>query len=348
MQSWPLSTGFVRLLWLRALCAVAEGAADVVVDAPVAAVLGDARMSALHGRDGLPRSLASVYGCFVTLFLRGRVYGVVKPVDPGTERPNPYEHGLTQSCCGAKLLKLDILCKHEIVSQTPNPRWSPGGTHYLASDGFIYTEARTSFTSACVYVFTPELRYHMAIGDGVLQRIRGICVDELEVFVTDAWMQDIYVFSKLDGALTRRFGTQAQYVDICFISGGTCVAACQPNSDRISVFSRDGVFLRGFHTGRVKETAGLACSSHNELFISDWHSVEVFDAHGVHLQSVVRTEAHSYEPWDGKEAFGCHASISSNIAILGDRVFFLSTYMSFNDCRFGEEEHWTLKYYELH
>ena len=275
MASWPLTTNFVRLLWLRALCAVAEGAADVVADAPVAAVLGDARMSALHGRDGLPRSLASVYGCFVTLFLRGRLNGVAKHLGPGTEPPNPYEHGLTQSCRGAKLLKKDILRKHEIVSQTPNPRWTFLGDLYLASDGFIYTEALTSLTSACVYVFTPELRYHMAIGDGVLQRIRGICVDELEVFVTDAWLVDIHVFSKLDGALTRRFGTQTQFGDICFVSGGTCIAACQPNSDRISVFSRDGAFLRGFHTGRVKETAGLACSSHDELFISDRHSVEV-------------------------------------------------------------------------
>jgi hypothetical protein len=57
------------------------------------------------------------------------------------------------------------------------------------------------------------------------------------------------------------------------------------------------------------------------------------------LQSEIRTEAH--------RSFDCHANISSNIAILGDRVFFLSTFRSFGDCRvFGEEEHWTLTYYE--
>jgi hypothetical protein len=74
----------VRLSWLRSCCAVAEGA-DVPLphavpdascrcppDVCVGVVLGDARhrVSALGGREGMPRSLGSVYGA-VTRFLGG-------------------------------------------------------------------------------------------------------------------------------------------------------------------------------------------------------------------------------------------------------------------------------------
>jgi hypothetical protein len=75
----------VRLLFLKAVCAVAEGA-DVPLSyaAPDAssslsshvcgsAVLGDAlrRVAVLGGREGMPRSLGSVYGGSVTRFLGG-------------------------------------------------------------------------------------------------------------------------------------------------------------------------------------------------------------------------------------------------------------------------------------
>ena len=86
---WPLSPVAPRLCWLQSCCAVAEGA-DVLLsrtdtlDASspcppavcVGAVLGDAlhRVSVLGGRDGMPRSLGSVYGGAVTRFLGvGRV-----------------------------------------------------------------------------------------------------------------------------------------------------------------------------------------------------------------------------------------------------------------------------------
>jgi hypothetical protein len=83
MPTWPLTTGFVRLLWLRALCAVAEGSAEVPANpSSLTPVLTDARVSALNGRGGLPRSLGSVYGCFITLFLGSRVHGMAHPRKP--------------------------------------------------------------------------------------------------------------------------------------------------------------------------------------------------------------------------------------------------------------------------
>jgi hypothetical protein len=60
---WPLSSQGVRLCWLRACCAVAEGAEVPLThaDTCVGAVLGDAlhRVSVLGGREGMARSLAA-------------------------------------------------------------------------------------------------------------------------------------------------------------------------------------------------------------------------------------------------------------------------------------------------
>ncbi len=85
----------MRLWFLRACCAVAEGAV-VPLAAPVgvprgptlagpaslcvAAVLGDAqrRVSVAGGREGMPRSLGSVYGGSVTRFLGGSLRGIVR------------------------------------------------------------------------------------------------------------------------------------------------------------------------------------------------------------------------------------------------------------------------------
>jgi hypothetical protein len=89
VSRWPLASATARLLWLRAVCAVTEGA-DVPLshatrratstsssrcpsDVCVGAVLGDAehRVAVLGGREGMPRSLGSVYAGSVTRFLGG-------------------------------------------------------------------------------------------------------------------------------------------------------------------------------------------------------------------------------------------------------------------------------------
>ncbi len=93
---WPLASATVRLCWIQAVCAVAEGA-DVPLSHTarrassssrcrpgvcVAAVLGDAlhRVAVLGGRERMPRSLGSVYGGSVTRFLGGALRGVVSRV----------------------------------------------------------------------------------------------------------------------------------------------------------------------------------------------------------------------------------------------------------------------------
>jgi hypothetical protein len=82
--------GSLRHCFVKAACAVAEGAAvrtdaDASASASasafacVSAVLGDAerRVCVLGGREGMPRSIGSVYAGAITLFL-GSLLGIVR------------------------------------------------------------------------------------------------------------------------------------------------------------------------------------------------------------------------------------------------------------------------------
>jgi hypothetical protein len=68
MTDWPLASATARLMWLRACCAVAEGAdvplSHTAPDVCVAAVLGDTlrRVAVLGGREGLGHWAASMAG----------------------------------------------------------------------------------------------------------------------------------------------------------------------------------------------------------------------------------------------------------------------------------------------
>lgn len=86
----PLAHQTVRLWALRAICAVAEGAdlrtdtanASDLPSQTVAAVLGDAqhRVAALGGRTGMPRSIGTVYGGLIVLFLGTEFRGAEKSI----------------------------------------------------------------------------------------------------------------------------------------------------------------------------------------------------------------------------------------------------------------------------
>jgi hypothetical protein len=79
----------VRLPWLHALCAVAEGAAAAAPTQGQHPYLLDARLAALNGRAGQPRSLGSVLGCFVALFLGSSFRGVTSvPLAVGVRAPS--------------------------------------------------------------------------------------------------------------------------------------------------------------------------------------------------------------------------------------------------------------------
>jgi hypothetical protein len=89
-------------------------------DVCVGVVLGDAlrRVSTLGGREGMSRSLRSVYSASVTLFLGGSLRGVVSRVidTPGVPGVKSYCNGVAVSLDGTTLLVSDggYGCTHAI------------------------------------------------------------------------------------------------------------------------------------------------------------------------------------------------------------------------------------------
>jgi hypothetical protein len=201
-RTWPLSPGLMRLSWLRACCAVAEGA-DVPLshtmhdaassssryppDVCVAAVLGDDahRVAILGGREGMPRSLGSVYGGSVTRFLGGGLRGIVSRVidTPGVKCYN----GIAVSRDGCTLLVADTMggshAIHAFRVADGSRLRAVGGMGaeplqfnrpcqlWVASDDYV-------FVADCgnnrVQVLTPRLDFHSFVGVGQLVAPAGV------------------------------------------------------------------------------------------------------------------------------------------------------------------------------
>jgi hypothetical protein len=320
---WPLASATARLLFVRACCAVEDGA-DVLpphsvrqacatrcpAGECVAVVLGDRehRVSALGGHEGMPRSLGSTYGGFVARFLGGSLRGVVGRVidTPGVES---FCNGVAVSRDGSTLLVSDSWwCGshtiHEFALADGSLRRVMGGEgdgpvefkapHQLcfAPDGFV-------FVAECdndrVQVLTPTLDFHCFIGEGEIKCPIGVAASADIVVASGILTHGIYVFSRSDGALLRRFGCRGSGegqlehpCGLCLISGDRHVAVTDKGNDRVSVFSVDGEFIRHVGVGVLKCPKGVAASAFDELVVADTGSrcVRVFSSAGDLVASV--------------------------------------------------------------
>jgi DNA-binding beta-propeller fold protein YncE len=323
---WPLASATARLLWLRSLCAVAEGA-DVPLSHPdpdatsssssprcspdvcVAAVLGDAlhRIAVLGGREGMPRSLGSVYGGSVTRFLGGSLRGMASRIidTPGVAS---WSNGIALSVDGATLLVSDSEGDSGIIRGFSVADGSLlrviGGVgdeplqfrrpHQvcIAPDGFVFV-ADPSMSR--VQVLTPSLDFHSFIGVDKLAGPVGVCANADFVAVSERHTHSIAVLNRLDGAFLRRFGShgrgdaQLTYPrGLCFMSGGRHVAVANWSSHRVSVFTIDGEFIRHVGVGVLRGPQGVAASSFDELVVADsgCHCLRVFSSTGDLLATV--------------------------------------------------------------
>ncbi len=273
-------------------------------DVCVAAVLGDAehRVAVLGGREGMPRSLGSVYGGSVTRFLGGSLRGIVSRVinTPGVE---PYCNGVAVSRDGSTLLVADgaIGGSHTIhafrVADGSRLRVIGGKgdgplqfSHpyqlCVAPDGHVLV---ADSINDRVQVLTPTLDFHCFVGVGHLVGPCGVCADD-DVIVASEWeAHRISVFSRYDGALLRRFGTggisdgQLRFpYGLCFMSGHRHVAIAEFGNHRVSVFSVEGEFIRHAGVGQLRGPNGVACSAFDELVVADTlnNRTAVFSASG--------------------------------------------------------------------
>jgi sugar lactone lactonase YvrE len=322
---WPLASATARLLWLRSLCAVAEGA-DVPLshtardessssprcppDVCVAAVLGDPlrRVAVLGGREGMPQSLGSVYGGSVTRFLGGSLRGVESRVMvPSCVRSFD---GVAVSRDGCTLLMSDSSWHgpnsiHELRVADGSRRRVIGTAKgdgplqfrrpyqlWVAPDGFVFV---AELDNHRVQVLTPALDFHCFVGEGELSGPVGVCANADVVVVAEADCHHIVVFRRGDGAIVRRFGNEGsgdgelRYpCELCFMSDGRHVAVVEWINARVSVFTVDGEFIRHVGVGVLSRPESVACSAFDELVVADSQSqrLRVFSSTGELLASV--------------------------------------------------------------
>jgi hypothetical protein len=315
-RRWPLASATARLLFLKAVCAVAEGAdvppSHAVPEPPdvcVAAVLGDGlqRVAVLGGREGMSRSLGSVYGGSVTRFLGGSLRGVVSRVIdmPGLASCN---NGVAVSVDGCTLLVSDGRYRgshaiHELSVADGSRRRVIGGEGdgplqfkrprqlCIAPDGFVFVADADNHR---LQVLTPTLDFHSFIGKGERGRPVGVCANA--DVVVSAWNRCfVSVFKRCDGTLLRRFGSDGsgdgQFMApsaLCFMSGDRHVAVGDVLNCRVSVFSVEGEFIRHVGAGVLKYPEGVAVSAFDELVVADTGNtcLRVFSSSGELLASV--------------------------------------------------------------
>jgi sugar lactone lactonase YvrE len=260
----------------------------------VAAVLGDAlrRVAVLGGREGLPRSLGSVYGGSVTLFLGGSIRRWV-----GTRVVAYYccSNGLAVShdgrsvlvsfldwTAGSSVMAFDIAGESALL-KTVGSSGSRRTFHCpkqvcVASDGAVFVA--DSGGSCSVVELSPQLAYRRRIGKGHMSAPMGVCANADVVFVSDASFNCVCVFRRSDDSLVTRFGSKTLRPGsgdgelssphaLCFMSRETRVVVADTGNDRVSVFTVDGEFVRHVGVGVLKEPEGVACSAWDELVIAD-------------------------------------------------------------------------------
>jgi DNA-binding beta-propeller fold protein YncE len=275
----------------------------------VGAVLGDAlrRVAVLGGREGMPRSLGSVYGGSVTRFLGGSCRGIASRVIAiGGVRS--LSNGVAVSRDGSTLLVSDCSGgSHAIhafcVADGSRLRvigGAGGGSLqfmqprqvWIASDEFLFV---ADCRNKRVQVLTPRLDFHGFVGVGQLRGPAGVCADDDVIMVSEEDAHRISVFSRGDGALLRRFGSRGRGdgrlwspYGLCFMSGHRHVAVADFGNHRVSVFSVEGEFVRHVGVGELSYPKGVACSAFDEIVVADWgdRCVVVFSASGEMLHTM--------------------------------------------------------------
>ncbi len=260
-------------------------------DVCVAAVLGDPRhrLVVLGGREGMPRSLGSVYGGAVTCFLGGSFRGVVSRVIGAPAGAMSLCTGVAVSVDGSTLLlsarhasgpfKISV---HELIAADGSLGCVPGGwlpqfsglCHVcIAPDGFVFV---ANCVNHRVQVLTPDLDVHCTIGQGLVRGPAGVCANADVVVVSEYHVHRIAVFNRGDGALLRRFGSLGDGDGelsapraVWFMSGGRHVAVLEAGNNRVSVFTIDGEFIRHIGVGLIGRIFDMAVSAFDEIVVSD-------------------------------------------------------------------------------
>lgn len=311
----PLTNEGARFGLVKALCVAAQGAAvvtrgDDAAGCTVAAALNDAqcRFAVLGGRDGMPRSIGSVYAGWTVLFLGSTFTG-------STGRLTALRQNNERACRGVAVSRDGSLCFASCCSCIWVLRVHDGvvlqivgrsGIRALefedlyqiccAPDDFVFAAERANDR---IHVLTPTLRFHSVVGLGQLDEPTGVCATLEEMVVSDRLQ--ISVFRRRDEARLWRFGkgNLGSPVALCLMAAQRHVAVVDPVKKRVSVFTLDGVFVRHMGVGVLGEgCTSIACTAFDELVVSEEGSLAVFTSSGacarrIHVQHGRYTWIHS-------------------------------------------------------
>jgi hypothetical protein len=273
-------------------------------DACVGAVLGDAqrRVSVLGGREGMPRSLGSVYGGVITLFLGSHFVGLEDPdaTDQFAGAAYFMGGGVAVSRDGSRLLMaghtsnwddIGVFCAYHVADGLElrvldGPAcgwlWRPRQV-YVAADGYVFVADNRRRRVA---VFTPTLRLSCYIGHDKMG-CAAVCANASVVVVASG--SRIVVLSRRRGTVRARFGDDGDddgelgHVEaLCFMHRDEHVAVSDsgPRNRRVSVFSLNGTFIRNVGKGSLVCPRGIASSAYDELVVADFGSIWTHDAPG--------------------------------------------------------------------
>jgi DNA-binding beta-propeller fold protein YncE len=150
---------------------------------------------------------------------------------------------------------------------------------WVASDDFVFV---ADYGNKRVQVLTPRLDFHALVGVGQLNSPAGVCADDDIIMVSEVDAHRISVFSRGDGALLRRFGSEGSGdgqldtpLGLCFMSGHRHVAVADCSNSRVSVFSVEGEFVRHVGVGKLDWPSGVACSAFDEIVVADTNNLRV-------------------------------------------------------------------------
>jgi hypothetical protein len=287
-----------RLTFLRAVCAVTEGIAAVTASPTVtAAALRDPRVCVLGGREGLPRSLGSVYAGSITRFLGGLRGVAVRRI---FNRWDLAIETIAVSHDGAKLWAASR-DHHKIHAFRVSDRkllrtvGCEGRGELEFDDPCSVRAAATDDTvlvvetgNRRVQLLTAQLDFCGFVGDGTLVSPSDACANDAVVAVLD-FPFHICLYSRRTGVFLHRFsgapGSQmVSLMSMCFLRDE--LAMVDFVHDRIAVFSIHGVLRCHLGGGILKYPHRIACTKFDELVVVSNHFLSVLSASGDLLRTV--------------------------------------------------------------
>jgi hypothetical protein len=286
-----------RLAFLRAACAVAEGAAtaETARGGAAAAALADSqrRVCVMGGRRDMPRSAGSVYLGAIVRFLGGfrgvqsrvideareAAFGMAVTRDGSTLLRTSgncgASHGIVVVCIasGSRLGFVGSYGSEQLQFKGPRQLWISDDDHVFVAE----------FGNHRIQVLTPQFEFHSFVGVGSLDHPSGVCGNADIVAVSELHEHRVSVFHRVDGALLRRFGSfgsgDGQYIDplsLCYMNGCGHLAVGDAGNDRISVVSTKGEFVRHLSAVGSPHNFKVVCSeTGDELIVAGFYNFRI-------------------------------------------------------------------------